>query len=135
MEGAVGVGGGGGAAAGGGQYNPRTVEEVFKDFKGRRNGLIKALTTDVNDFYQQCDPGIAVVLTAKSSCVMKRLFNMINDMPTVFEVVTGAAKKQQKEKTSVSNHSSNKTKSNPKPDDGGYDDAVPIQFLCISHAR
>lgn len=49
MEGAVGVGGGGGgaaaAAAGGGQYNPRTVEEVFKDFKGRRNGLIKALTT------------------------------------------------------------------------------------------
>ncbi|MCI76873.1 PHD1, partial [Trifolium medium] len=27
------------------QYNPRTVEEVFRDFKGRRAGLIKALTT------------------------------------------------------------------------------------------
>ena len=26
-------------------YNPRTVEEVFRDFKGRRAGLIKALTT------------------------------------------------------------------------------------------
>nr|GEY50452.1 zinc finger, RING/FYVE/PHD-type, alfin [Tanacetum cinerariifolium] len=37
-------------------YNPRTVEEVFRDFKGRRNGIIKALTTDVGDFYQQCDP-------------------------------------------------------------------------------
>lgn len=24
---------------------PRTVEEVFSDFKGRRAGLIKALTT------------------------------------------------------------------------------------------
>ncbi|MBA0622348.1 hypothetical protein Godav_007901, partial [Gossypium davidsonii] len=29
----------------------------------------------------------------------KRLFNMINDLPTVFEVVTGAAKKQTKEKS------------------------------------
>ncbi|KAK4790036.1 hypothetical protein SAY86_017340 [Trapa natans] len=27
------------------QYSPRTVEEVFQDFKGRRAGLIKALTT------------------------------------------------------------------------------------------
>jgi hypothetical protein len=39
---------------------------------------------------------------------------MINDLPTVFEVVTGTAKKQVKEKSSVSNHSSNKTKSNSK---------------------
>lgn len=31
---------GDGAAA----YNPRTVEEVFLDFKGRRSGMIKALT-------------------------------------------------------------------------------------------
>lgn len=35
---------------------PRTVDEVFSDFKGRRAGLIKALTTDVDKFYQQCDP-------------------------------------------------------------------------------
>nr|GMD22710.1 PHD finger protein ALFIN-LIKE 4-like [Ipomoea batatas] len=42
---------------GGAQHNPRTVEEVFRDYKGRRAGMIKALTTDVEDFYQQCDPG------------------------------------------------------------------------------
>ncbi|KAL4184208.1 hypothetical protein AMTRI_Chr11g158860 [Amborella trichopoda] len=41
---------------GSGHYNPRTVEEVFKDFRGRRAGMIKALTTDVEKFYQQCDP-------------------------------------------------------------------------------
>ena len=29
----------------GAQYNPRTVEEVFRDFKGRRAGMVKALTT------------------------------------------------------------------------------------------
>lgn len=44
----------------------------------------------------------------------KRLFNMINDFPTVFEVVTGTAKKQVKEKPSISIHSSNKTKLNSK---------------------
>lgn len=79
---------------GGAQYNPRTVEEVFRDFKGRRAGMIKALTSgsfpcssfsvlfyrcfftffflfqllkrvsflflfaDVEEFYQQCDPGL-----------------------------------------------------------------------------
>lgn len=44
----------------GAQYNPRTVEEVFRDLKGRRAGMIKALTTDVEEFYQQCDPVIDV---------------------------------------------------------------------------
>ncbi|MBA0835781.1 hypothetical protein Goarm_008040 [Gossypium armourianum] len=39
---------------------------------------------------------------------------MINDLPTVFEVVTGAAKKQTKEKSLVSNHSGSKSKSNSK---------------------
>ncbi|XP_012077005.1 PHD finger protein ALFIN-LIKE 4 isoform X3 [Jatropha curcas] len=43
----------------------------------------------------------------------KRLFTMINDLPTIFEVVTGSVKKQAKDK-SVSNHSSNKTKSSSK---------------------
>ncbi|XP_022866711.1 PHD finger protein ALFIN-LIKE 4-like isoform X2 [Olea europaea var. sylvestris] len=57
---------------------------------------------------------------------------MINDLPTVFEVVTGAEKKQQKEKSSVSNHSINKSKSNskseklsksePKDEDEGFDE-------------
>ncbi|GFZ15568.1 alfin-like 4 [Actinidia rufa] len=44
----------------------------------------------------------------------KRLFNMINDLPTIFEVVTGIAKKQAKVKSSVSNNSNNKSKSNSK---------------------
>ncbi|XP_017244584.2 PHD finger protein ALFIN-LIKE 4 [Daucus carota subsp. sativus] len=44
----------------------------------------------------------------------KRLFNMINDLPSIYEVVTDVAKKQTKEKSAVSNHSSNKPKPNPK---------------------
>jgi len=35
---------------------PRSVEEVFEDFSARRGGLIKALTSDVDAFYAQCDP-------------------------------------------------------------------------------
>lgn len=33
---------------GGAQYNLRTVEEVFRDFKGRRAAMIKALTTGLS---------------------------------------------------------------------------------------
>ncbi|KAJ8557748.1 hypothetical protein K7X08_004514 [Anisodus acutangulus] len=160
-----------------GEYNPRTVEDVFKDFKGRRAALIKALTTDVEEFYQQCDPEkenlclyglpneqwevnlpaedvppelpepalginfardgmqekdwLSLVAVHSDSWLLsvafyfgarfgfdkasrKRLFNMINDLPTIFEVVTGAVKKQQKEKSSVSSHSGKKSKSNSK---------------------
>ncbi|OMO91720.1 Zinc finger, PHD-type [Corchorus olitorius] len=46
--------------------------------------------------------------------VSKRLFTLINDLPTIFEVVSGSAKKPAKEKSSVSNHSSNKSKSSSK---------------------
>ncbi|XP_004498852.1 PHD finger protein ALFIN-LIKE 3-like isoform X2 [Cicer arietinum] len=162
---------------GGTPYNPRTVEEVFRDFKGRRVALIKALTTDVGEFYQQCDPEkenlclygfpseqwevnlpaeevppelpepalginfardgmqekdwLSLVAVHSDAWLLsvsfyfgarfgfdkadrKRLFNMINDLPTIFEVVTGLAKNQGKEKMSVSNNSSNKSKSNSK---------------------
>ncbi|KAH9713507.1 PHD finger protein ALFIN-LIKE 4 [Citrus sinensis] len=162
---------------GGAQNNPRTVEEVFRDFKGRRAGMIKALTTDVEEFYQQCDPEkenlclygfpseqwevnlpaeevppelpepalginfardgmqdkdwLSLVAVHSDAWLLavafyfgarfgfdkadrKRLFNMINELPSLFEVVTGAAKKQVKEKSSVSNHSSNKSKSHSK---------------------
>ncbi|KAK8581903.1 hypothetical protein V6N12_072106 [Hibiscus sabdariffa] len=78
--------------------------------------MIKALTTDAEEFYQQCDP-VAFYFGARfgfNKADRKRLFNMINDLPTIFEVVTGAAKKQTKEKSSVSNHSSYKSKSNSK---------------------
>nr|CAB3461446.1 unnamed protein product [Digitaria exilis] len=40
----------------GAHYSARTAEEVFRDFRGRRAGMIKALTTDVEKFYQLCDP-------------------------------------------------------------------------------
>ncbi|PSR93611.1 PHD finger protein ALFIN-LIKE 4, N-terminally processed like [Actinidia chinensis var. chinensis] len=159
-------------------YNPRTVEEVFRDFKGRRAAIIKALTTDVEEFYQHCDPEkenlclygfpseqwevnlpaeevppelpepalginfardgmqekdwLSLVAVHSDAWLLavafyfgarfgfdkadrKRLFNMINDLPTIFEVVTGIAKKQAKVKSSVSNNSNNKSKSNSKP--------------------
>lgn len=133
---------------------PRSVEEVFTDYQGRRAGLIKALTTDVEKFFQECDPekenlclyglpsekwevnlpveevppelpepalGINFArdgmpekdwlsLVAVHSDIWllsvafyfgarfgfgktdrKRLFQMINELPTVYEVVTGKA--------------------------------------------
>nr|XP_009621404.1 PHD finger protein ALFIN-LIKE 4-like [Nicotiana tomentosiformis] len=162
---------------GGAQYNPRTVEEVFRDFKGRRAGMIKALTTDVEEFYQQCDPEkenlclygfpseqwevnlpaeevppelpepalginfardgmqekdwLALVAVHSDAWLLsvafyfgarfgfdktdrKRLFNMINELPTIYEVVTGVAKKQVKDRSTISNHSNNKSKPNSK---------------------
>ncbi|WMV56891.1 hypothetical protein MTR67_050276 [Solanum verrucosum] len=159
------------------QYNPRTVEEVFRDFKGRRAALVKALTTDVEEFYQQCDPEkenlclygfpseswevnlpaeevppelpepalginfardgmqekdwLSLVAVHSDAWLLsvafyfgarfgfdradrRRLFNMINDLPTIFEVVSGTAKKQSKDKSAMSNHSSTKSKSNSK---------------------
>ncbi|KAL4323506.1 hypothetical protein GQ457_11G017270 [Hibiscus cannabinus] len=44
---------------GGTLQNVRTTvdeDEVFRDFKGRRAGIIKALTTYVAEFFDQCDP-------------------------------------------------------------------------------
>ncbi|KAL3023173.1 hypothetical protein AAZX31_04G053500 [Glycine max] len=46
----------------------------------------------------------------------KQLFDVINDLPTINEVVTGMTKKQGKEKSSVPNHS--KPKSNSKSQRG-----------------
>ncbi|KAI3997497.1 hypothetical protein MKX01_008104 [Papaver californicum] len=160
-----------------GQYNPRTVEEVFRDFKGRRLGMIKALTSDVEEFYQQCDPEkenlclygfpteqwevnlpaeevppelpepalginfardgmqekdwLSLVAVHSDAWLLavafyfgarfgfekndrKRLFSMINDLPTIFEIVSGAVKKPVKEKTAMSNLSSTKPKPSPK---------------------
>ncbi|XP_059279882.1 PHD finger protein Alfin1-like [Lycium ferocissimum] len=152
---------------------PRTVEEVFNDFKGRRAALIKALTTDVEKFYQQCDPEkenlclyglpnetwevnlpveevppelpepalginfardgmqekdwLSLVAVHSDSWLLsvafyfgarfgfgkserKRLFQMINDLPTVFEVVTGAAKQAR----DAAHNSNSKSKSSGK---------------------
>ncbi|KAH9532425.1 hypothetical protein CY35_19G093400 [Sphagnum magellanicum] len=149
--------------------NPRTVEEVFKDFKGRRAGMLKALTSDVEEFYRQCDPEkenlclygfsdeawevnlpaeevppelpepalginfardgmqrkdwLSLVAVHSDAWLLavafyygarfdkndrKRLFNMINELPTVFDVVTG--KKPVKEKPVVNNNAGSKPK-------------------------
>ncbi|XP_061351593.1 PHD finger protein Alfin1 isoform X6 [Gastrolobium bilobum] len=147
---------------------PRTVEEVFTDFQGRRAGLIMALTTDVEKFYQQCGPEkenlclygfpnetwevnlpveevppelpepalginfardgmqekdwLSLVAVHSDSWLLavafyfgarfgfgkterKRLFQMINDLPTIFEVVTGSAK-QSKDQSAAHNNGS-----------------------------
>ncbi|KAI8026950.1 PHD finger protein ALFIN-LIKE 6 [Camellia lanceoleosa] len=127
---------------------PRTVEEVFADFKGRRTGLIKALTTEVEKFYQQCDPAsrasiryklcqgwnarkdwLSLVAVHSDSWLLavafyfgarfgfgkserKRLFQMINELPTVFEVVTGNVKPPKDQSGAQTN--SNKSKSSGK---------------------
>ncbi|XP_009596494.1 PHD finger protein ALFIN-LIKE 4-like [Nicotiana tomentosiformis] len=166
-----------GGKLGGEQNNTLSVKDVFQDFKGRRAALIKALTTEVEEFFKQCDPEkenlclfglpneqwevnmpaeevppelpepvlginfardgmqekewLSLVAVHSDAWLLsvaffyaarfgfdksdrKRLFNMINDLPTVYEVVTGATKKQQKEKSTVSNHRSNKSKPNSK---------------------
>lgn len=156
---------------------PRTVEDVFTDFKARRAGLIKALTTDVQKFYQQCDPDkenlclyglpsetwevnlpveevppelpepalginfardgmqekdwLSLVAVHSDSWLLavafyfgarfgfgknerKRLFNMINDLPTVFEVVTGTVRKP-KEQSATHNNSKSKSSGKSRP--------------------
>ncbi|KAL6981603.1 PHD finger protein ALFIN-LIKE 6 [Sarracenia purpurea var. burkii] len=153
----------------------RTVEEVFSDFRGRRAGVIKALTTDVGKFYQECDPEkenlclyglpnetwevnlpveevppelpepalginfardgmrerdwLSLVAVHSDSWLLevafyfgarfgfgkierKRLFQMINDLPTVFEVVTGNVKLPKEQ--SGANNNSTKSKSSGK---------------------
>nr|AFK38161.1 unknown [Lotus japonicus] len=156
---------------------PRTVEEIFKDFMGRRAAMIKALTTDVQEFYQLCNPekenlclygfpneqwevnlpaeevppelpepalginfardgmqdkdwlslvavhsdawllSVAFFYGARfgfDKATRKRLYALINDLPTIFEVVTETAEKQAKEKSSVSNIANNNTKTSSK---------------------
>ncbi|XP_072991895.1 PHD finger protein ALFIN-LIKE 8-like isoform X1 [Typha latifolia] len=159
---------------GAGTYSSRTAEEVFRDFRARRAGMIKALTTEVEKFYEQCDPEkenlclyglpnetwevnlpaeevppelpepalginfardgmdekdwLALVAVHSDAWLLavafyfgarfgfdkearRRLFNMINNLPTIYEVVTGTAKKQIKEKTPNNSSKSNKSSS------------------------
>ncbi|XP_020589088.1 PHD finger protein ALFIN-LIKE 8-like [Phalaenopsis equestris] len=163
---------------GGAAYNPRTPEEVFRDFRGRRAGMVKALTTEVDKFYQLCDPekenlclyglpnetwevtlpaeevppelpepalginfardgmdekdwlslvavhsdawlfAVAFYFGARFGFdkeARRRLFTMINNLPTIFEVLTGTPKKLSKEKTPNSSSRSNKPSSKSQP--------------------
>lgn len=61
-----------------------------------------------------CHLSVVIYVLFLSSC-RKKLFDMINDLPTIFETITGVVKKQGKEKSSsVSNNSSTKSKANPE---------------------
>ncbi|KAH7372763.1 hypothetical protein KP509_17G019900 [Ceratopteris richardii] len=149
------------------RVTPHTVEEIFNDYKGRRAGLLRALTSEVEDFYQSCDPAkenlclyaepdgtwvvnlpaeeippelpepalginfardgmqqqdwLSLVAVHSDSWILsvafyfgarlnkaerKQLFNLIIDMPTLFDIVTG--RKAIKEKSSANNSSKNK---------------------------
>ncbi|KAI3408633.1 PHD-type domain-containing protein [Psidium guajava] len=168
---------------------PRTVEEVFSDFKGRRAGLIKALTSDVEKFYQQCDPEkenlclygfpnetwevnlpveevppelpepalginfardgmqekdwLSLVAVHSDSWLLavafyfgarfgfgknerKRLFQMINDLPTIFEVVTGNVK-QSKEQSANQNIKSKSSTKMSEPQSKGVKMSPPTK--------
>ncbi|KAL8154265.1 hypothetical protein V2J09_012025 [Rumex salicifolius] len=171
--------------------NPRSVEEIFKDFSARRAGIIRALTSDVDEFYGLCDPekdnlclyghpdeswevnlpaeevppelpepalGINFardgmnrrdwlsLVSVHGDCWLlsvafyfgarlnrnerKRLFSMINELPTVFEVIT--ERKPMKDKPSVDSGSKSRgsakrtsdgqIKSNAKPTDESFED-------------
>ncbi|KAK1284689.1 PHD finger protein ALFIN-LIKE 1 [Acorus calamus] len=179
----------------------RSVEEIFKDYSGRRSGIVRALTLDVNEFYSLCDPEkenlclyghpndtwevtlpaeevppelpepalginfardgmdrkdwLSLVAVHSDSWLLsvafylgarfnrndrKRLFGMINDLPTVYEVVT--QKKPVKDKPIVDSGSKSKVstkrssdgqvKSNSKPVDDGYveDEDEHSETLC-----
>ncbi|CAL9081400.1 PHD finger protein [Musa troglodytarum] len=180
---------------------PRSVEEIYKDYSGRRAGIIRALTNDVDEFYAQCDPEkenlclyghpndswevnlpaeevppelpepalginfardgmerrdwLSLIAVHSDSWLLsvafylgarlnrnerKRLFSMINELPSVFEVVSD--RRQSREKSSMDSGSKSKTstkrtsdgqiKSNSKTADEGYgeDDDEHSETLC-----
>uniref|UniRef100_A0ACD5URT3 Uncharacterized protein n=1 Tax=Avena sativa TaxID=4498 RepID=A0ACD5URT3_AVESA len=47
---------GGGVLSGAIHPNVHSPEDVFRQYRGRRAGIVKALTHDVEEFYEQCDP-------------------------------------------------------------------------------
>lgn len=178
--------------------NPRSVEDIYKDYSGRRNGIVRALTTDVDEFYALCDPEkenlclyghpnnswevtlpaeevppelpepalginfardgmrrhdwLSLVAVHSDSWLLsvafyfgarlnrnerKRLFTLINDIPTVYEVVSD--KKKDKggldggSKSKIAKRSSDgQLKSNSKPVEEGYgeEDDEHSETLC-----
>ncbi|KAI5392017.1 PHD finger protein ALFIN-LIKE 2 [Lathyrus oleraceus] len=173
--------------------SPRSVEEIFKDFSARRDGIVRALTQDVDEFYTLCDPDkdnlclyghsneswevtlpaeevppelpepalginfardgmnrrdwLSLVAVHSDSWLLsvafylgarlnrnerKRLFSLINELPTVFEVVTDrkpvkdnkpTVDSGSKSRGSTKRSSDGQVKSIPKlADDQGYEE-------------
>ena len=59
------------------QNTPRTVDEVFNDFKGRRAGLIKALTTGLFSLSLSLSLGFSPVLQFLLHRVSLSFFSLI----------------------------------------------------------
>uniref|UniRef100_A0A7N0VC81 PHD finger protein ALFIN-LIKE n=1 Tax=Kalanchoe fedtschenkoi TaxID=63787 RepID=A0A7N0VC81_KALFE len=175
-----------------GEFTSGTIDKIFRDFKGRRTAIIKALTTDVADFYSRCDPGkenlclygypneswdvnlpvdevppempepllginfardgmqqkewLSLVAARSDSWILsvafyfgayfgfdksdrERLFNMVNDLPTIYDIVTGTVDKQATDKSSVSNHTS-KSKSAASEEEEGEDEDGTVCGEC-----
>uniref|UniRef100_A0A7N0V797 PHD finger protein ALFIN-LIKE n=1 Tax=Kalanchoe fedtschenkoi TaxID=63787 RepID=A0A7N0V797_KALFE len=172
------------------------VEDVFRDFKGRRAGVIRALTTESDDFYLQCDPGnkqalclfgfpnetwgvnlpndevppqipepvvginfarvgiqekdwltfvalhsdswllsVAFCFAAKfgfDKFSRKHLFDKINQLPTVYDIVIGMINKRTKEKSSATNVSSHNSQSQSGSKSGAL---IPARYLKSARAE
>ncbi|GLJ26567.1 hypothetical protein SUGI_0514890 [Cryptomeria japonica] len=165
--------------------NPRTVEEVFTDFRARRAAIVRALTSEVDQFYSLCDPEkdnlclygypndswevnlpaeevppelpepalginfardgmqrkdwLSLVAVHSDSWLLavafyhgarlnhndrKRLFSMINDLPTVFEVVS--ERRQTKDKIPADNSGSKSKVSSKRINDGQLKNTKPV---------
>ncbi|GKE16328.1 hypothetical protein Tco_1423905 [Tanacetum coccineum] len=92
---------------------PSTLLLVYLMFKRSMEKLqIDKSSSGASAFKKK--PVIIIVVGLAGRNYRKRLFNMINDLPTVFDVVALSSKKQPAEKSAVSNHSSTKSKSNTK---------------------
>ncbi|XP_062230847.1 PHD finger protein ALFIN-LIKE 1-like [Phragmites australis] len=191
-------------AGGGGGSAPRSVEDIFKDFRARRSAILRALTHDVDEFYAQCDPEkenlclygysneawevalpaeevptelpepalginfardgmnrrdwLALVAVHSDSWLVsvafyyaarlnrndrKRLFGMMNDLPTVFEFVSGGVKQfRERDRSGTDNSGRNKlpvkqtaeprAENNTRETDEGYDedDGDHSETLC-----
>ncbi|KAJ3682830.1 hypothetical protein LUZ60_013057 [Juncus effusus] len=161
----------------------RTVEAIYKDVAARRNGIVKALTTDVDHFYERCDPEkdnlvlyglpnntwevnlpaeevppeipepalginfardgmnrrdwLSLIAVHSDSWLLsvafylgarlnrndrKRLFSMINELPTVFEVVSGKVQTKDRSVADSSNKSRSSSKRSEKPNPKNNED-------------
>ncbi|KAG0517105.1 hypothetical protein BDA96_09G059800 [Sorghum bicolor] len=191
------------AGAGSGSA-PRSVDDIYKDYRARRSAILRALTHDVEEFYALCDPEkenlclygyaneawevalpaeevptelpepalginfardgmnrrdwLALVAVHSDSWLVsvafyyaarlnrndrKRLFSMMNDLPTVFEVVSGGVKQsKERDRSSTDNGGRNKLsakqtseprlENNVREPDEGYDedDGNHSETLC-----
>lgn len=172
---------------------PLSVEDVCSDFKGRRAGLIKALTTDAEVFYQLCDPEkeniclyglpngqwevklpdeevppelpeptlginfprdqmqakdwlalvavrsdlwlISVAFFFGGRFGFKRadrndLFDRINELPTIFDIVTGATEEQVEDTSKLNSKAAKNSKIQFKYEDKGLDEEENDETLC-----